>query len=236
MLCPLKIDTDGKYCDFPGVTIISSIKKEDLKKWTSVYQSLSESNLVRDFFSPLPAASYHMTLRSMYTQLDDALLNWEDFITEKLPEFQKVAQDLKQNAFTPELQIIDVSVSSVIQIVLEVSPAQQKMMRNFRKNIEQPKSYHITLGYQFYRFPNQQQKQEIRNLVVKSLQEVFPTLAIHLNPPRLCYYRNMTNFIEWNGGSNPFRGRKLFLETSLFRIRGLRLCEFFSECKTELKQ
>ncbi len=56
-----KIDEEGHYTAFPGLTVVAGIADDDLSFRQEIYNCIASCDLARDCFSPLPVGSYHMT-------------------------------------------------------------------------------------------------------------------------------------------------------------------------------
>ena len=206
-----KIDSTGKYLNFPGVTVICAVNSEYMDLWKAVYACINNSDLLRQYFSPLPHVSYHMTTIDLYTQLRHGGNDWEGFIQSKLTSFKELHAYLSENQFKPEVTIQKISSSHGIQLDINLSIEQRALIYSgatkFELQSHIPPSFHITLAYNYNPIPKELRK-TLQKLLNDNLQFLLRSHAIQLNPPTLCYFNNMTHFIPWNGISYPFRLNK----------------------------
>lgn len=99
-----KIDDQGNYLEFPGVTIIADVGQTNHNLWHEIYHFLKNTPVLCDYFSPLPAQSYHVTTCNLYTK-EETEEDWVSFISKKLPFFQKINKKLSELNFTPQFQL-----------------------------------------------------------------------------------------------------------------------------------
>ncbi|CAM4430230.1 MAG: hypothetical protein LEGION0398_MBIBDBAK_01338 [Legionellaceae bacterium] len=84
-----KIDSNGIYTKFPGLTIIASIMEKDFLFFQKIYNCFTQ-DLIKKYYSPLPFDSYHITTVNLYTEKSDGGNNWGDFIKGNESFFQRL--------------------------------------------------------------------------------------------------------------------------------------------------
>ncbi len=204
-----KINDEGQYCPFPGTTVIASIQEADLPFWQTVYNVLNDSPIIRQYYTPLPPESYHMTFFSLPTIKDIAEPEkWPEFIQENMPSYRVLhnALQLQQQNF-PEIRFRLLSEAG--GITLEVKPSREQV-KVIRQLAEQhhckeriPSYFHITLAYQYKSLTAEDHPHIIKALA--PLHHAFKQKAqTTLNPPGLYYFNDMTCFKPWAGVTNPF--------------------------------
>ncbi|MGQ3889513.1 DUF1868 domain-containing protein [Legionella sp. CNM-1927-20] len=204
-----KINAQGHYCNYPGITIIAKINKRDNTFWQKVYQIVSQSKLAEQYYTPLPYKSYHMTTIRLFNQAEQENANWQEFLMSYKSFFKKLFNYLQENQFCPQITLEEINISDTLHLQVSI-PANQdnlilKMARQFdlSRNIQKP--FHITFGYLYNNITLelknnlQQEMSEKLNKLYKLYGRIFT-----LNPPSLCIYKDMTNFINWNGEDYPF--------------------------------
>ncbi|MFJ1268873.1 DUF1868 domain-containing protein [Legionella lytica] len=202
MLIHKKIDAQGNYLEFPGITVIADVDDKDKEFWQCLAELLEESTNLRHYYAPLPPSSYHMTTNNLYTQSDDTT-NWPALLTDE--RFQRLHRRLMATPFTPTAQVAAIKVAYALQLNLTIPQSQYEIIRTIAHEfgIENkiPKTFHITLAYA-YQEPSDLQvlATEIAQLASLSQQK-----ELTLQPPRLCFFHDMQEFFSWDGKSNPFQ-------------------------------
>lgn len=207
-----KIDSNGIYTAFPGVTVISPIDHRELELWRQVHACISGCEMAARFYAPLPAESYHMTAVNLYVEASfnqSEQDNWAAFLTTKLPFFSELDAYCKANPFTPLIDVVDVEVAASIRLLLRIPHYHCQLINRFAElfHIEHhlPDVFHMTLGYQ-YKAINTNVKQAIKAQIRQGLEHIFSAIKTppRLKPPTLCYFHNMEAFEPWDGRHNPF--------------------------------
>jgi|TARA_R110002126_G_scaffold1177_4_gene7036 hypothetical protein len=75
-----KINSDGKFTYFPGVTIISGITRDELSFWDNIYSTLLSNSLIKENFSLLPTESYHITSINLFTKSSFVNTPWSNIL------------------------------------------------------------------------------------------------------------------------------------------------------------
>lgn len=205
-----KINEDGKYCLFPGVTVVSSVGSTNEDLWSEIYQTLERQKTITDHYALLPAESYHMTTINLYVA--EFQKNWKNFIDQNLEWFQNFSVSIENETnFQPQvLSIYPQFHGGVLLLRIDI-PEEQK-----RKNFELAQKYglvglipdiqfHITLGYIYKRIPSNEVEQ-ISRLFQDSVENILQNYSkpICFERPELTYFNDMTAFIPWKGEFNPF--------------------------------
>lgn len=208
-----KIDRLGNYGCFPGVTTIASCYTSNKDFCTRLYQSLNHSKRIKNYFSLLPASSFHMTTLNLYTEYEVGSSHWPKFLDEKLAIFQKINERLKENEIEPVITIKHIHSRGVIQLLLSLEPEQEEKLREIGREFglseKVPSVFHITLAYQFKCIPPKLQHSVHREIssIIKSVMPE-PSVTFKLSPPKLTTFFDMTSFHEWDLTHNPFHSRE----------------------------
>lgn len=207
-----KIDSEGRFLEFPGISVVADIGAEDKELWLRVYNSLRNSQLITQYFSLLPPNSYHMTTIDLYIKNEDPY--WSEFVSDYLPWFQSLSAGLQTHAFRPHVVPKAYHVSGVIQFIFDLDITQHQnilqVARGYKIPMEKVTKYsHVTLAYGYKSIPN-----GILNQIQKDVEYIFQsTMKTYHKPivfdePKLRYFHNMTEFVPWEGKENPFINKK----------------------------
>ncbi|WP_203454765.1 DUF1868 domain-containing protein [Legionella sp. MW5194] len=198
----IKINADGHYTPFPGVTVICPVREEDTPFWQSVYQALVNDPLLLRYFSPLPMASYHMTAINVFTEANEGAEGWHRFLSEHRPFLQRLKASLDQQCIKPTLTIEKIVVSDVIQLYGHLPATMREVIvtlaRDHHLEHKIPHVFHITLAYR-YQTPSDERLQTITRHVSHRLQKLLQHHADTwlLKPAGLYCFNDMTAFIPW---------------------------------------
>lgn len=209
----LKVNSEGTYVDFQGVTIIADISDEDREFFQSLYDAIKEIPMLTDYYALLPVSSYHMTTTNLYTDKFDGKGDWMGLINRNLPMFSAMHRRLEQMAFAPRARLDKVAADRTVKLVVTLSPEQTKTIENFADDYgirnKIPPHFHITLGYLYKDIPNEILQRLRKQLIttVTALKKRHPRkpLEFQLQSARLRYFNDMTSFPLWNGEHNPFQ-------------------------------
>ena len=202
----IKIDSSGNYCNFPGVTVVSAVRDEDLGLWKQVFSELNNCELTKKLYAFLPVESYHMTATDLYTESVDGGTSWNKFVENNLSKFQKIGDIYNEKAFKPEI-IVDslLVVPSVILLIVKLNQEQYSIIESIAGEFDMkgkiPWEFHITLGYSYKTVDDATLK-----LVISELETNLTCLGkkFELQPPKLCYFKDMLAFIPWDAKISPF--------------------------------
>jgi hypothetical protein len=202
----VKINKDGKYTPYPGVTVIAGIGDNHNEFWQTLYQKLNNSELICKYFKPLPYQSYHMTTCNLYVK-EWYFSRWPSFINEKLDFFRQLHAKLTRTPIIPEITIEDLNVSDVLQLDVSLPPEQeaiiQAVAQEFGLEKKVPEYFHITLGYLYNFSINEEDFAAIKDECAQILATCLKK-ELSLDPPQLSYFQSMKKFIPWDGKQNPF--------------------------------
>lgn len=201
-----KIDAEGNYTDFRGVTVVASVGKNNSELWQNIYNFLNNSAVLKEYFSPLPLESYHMTACTLYNQ--NSADNFITFISEWLEFFQFVHSTFAEKQFTPQISLEHIITKGVIQLEVLLPEDQANAILDSATQLQLqnkvPKVFHMTLAYQYKYLPEEhalaiQEEIDLLKTICMDYKE-----AIILDPPQLCSFKSMTKFTPWDGTVNPF--------------------------------
>lgn len=204
-----KINSEGKYLTFPGITVVSAIKEADKPFWQLIYESLKKNKEFTDHFRPLPYESYHLTAINLYTKDAIGSGKWRGFIISNRAFFQSLNGLLAEKSFTPVVSVESINIAGALQIMVNLPEEQIRIIQQVAKthHVEAriPAVFHITLAYQF----KYVEREVLEKLELELRQEIFAILKSHkaeisLNSPELFFFNNMTKFTPWSGGEYPF--------------------------------
>lgn len=201
-----KINNQGQYTIYPGITTIATIQKQDGKFWQEIHDMVNIP-LISEYFSPLPYESYHMTTINLYTERDDGGGDWIQFVSQKLAFFKALHADLAKNSFQPTIKLQSIKIADVLQLCMEINENQKTRIETTAKTFELqakiPKVFHITLAYQ-YKLTTLNHEEQIKHYLKEHLEQFFAERTTQLNSPSLTYFNDMTAFTPWDALSNPF--------------------------------
>jgi hypothetical protein len=205
-----KINSQGDYIPFRGLTIVAPIASKADSFWVRIYEALQNNDLVKSYYSPLPLNSYHMTTTNLFVEQQlPRNITLKQFVDERILFFQRVYTELNGNSLNPVVKVKDVSVSRAIQLRLMLEDEQINKITNLAEsfNLQEnvPSYFHITLAYLYRELPQEKRKQiqdELDRIVLEYLPN--PNQTFTLNPPQLCFFQDMKAFLPWDGSFNSF--------------------------------
>ncbi len=202
----IKIDPQGKFSKFPGVTVVAAIQNGDVEKWRQVYSELETCTLLRQYYSLLPFESYHMTTSDLYTQKRLGLADFQSTIHKELTRFKELYQMLNDKPFSPEIILDSVYINNVVMFLeVKLKDEHQLIVKSvaeqFGITANIPKIFHVSLAYS-YKEPDDKTIEAIKKEVENNLTCLGKTFT--LDSPKLCYFNDMTAFIPWNAEKYPF--------------------------------
>ncbi len=206
---PAKINSEGRYLPYPGVTVVAAIKEADKPFWQLIYETITKNKEFTNYFSPLPYESYHLTTINLYTKDATGSRKWREFIVSNRDFFLSIKDLLTKKSFTPIVLVESIQIAGALQIIVTLPEEQIKIIQQVAKahHVEMgiPTVFHITLAYQF-KYVETQILEKLR-LTLK--EELFAILkaqnsVLTLTPPELCFFNDMTKFVPWSGDRYPF--------------------------------
>ena len=205
----VKVDKYGKYAPFPGVTVVASCYPEQKEFCEIMYKILINNQLIMEYYSPLPATSYHMTTMSLETEQQKGG-SWNDFISRNLSVYRKIIQDLQTSLFHPLVEKMEIRINETISLLVHLPEAQKTRIKQTAQalNLENTVPiFHITLAYPH---PNKKISAEVITQLQKEITDKLSiiiaktTLPMKIAEPKLCYFNDMTAFHPWSAEQNPF--------------------------------
>ena len=204
-----KFDGDGNVKRFIGTTVISFVHPNDLIFLNELAAWIRNTKpLFVRHYSILPTESFHVTIKNHSVCMNETeSLFYERFIS----HFEQyVAMKERCSAFP--LSHLEVKASkmdfsrSTCEIFVDFDEPTSRHVEYLRSQLVQLGSreekgfrYHITLAYMF-KLPEEnevkQLEQEKKEIAEKmgQLYEI-RNYKIHLGPPKLCYFNDMTKFV-----------------------------------------
>jgi len=204
-----KINSEGKYLTFPGVTVVSAINEADKPFWQLIDEALNKNKEFTDHFAPLPYESYHLTTINLYTNDEIGDKKWRRFIISKNAFFQSLNGLLAEKSFNPVVSVESINITGALQMMVTLPEEQIRIIQQVAKahhvKARIPSVFHITLAYQFQYV----EQKVLEKLELELRQEIFAILKRHegklsLTPPELCFFNSMTKFTPWSGDGYPF--------------------------------
>lgn len=199
----VKIDAEGHYTLFPGVTVICPIRDEDKPFWSLIYQILAEEKWLLRYFSPLPLDSYHMTALNLFTEALEGGNDWGGFLSQHRSFLHRLKTSLDRLHLLPVLTIEKIVVSDVIQLYGHL-PAQTRedivtLARQYDLEHKIPRVFHMTLAYR-YQKPADECLQTITHEVSGRLESLLQrhSYTWPLKPAALYSFNDMTAFTPWD--------------------------------------
>jgi hypothetical protein len=189
-----KIDTQGNYMPFPGYTIVSHAIHPLPKSLTDLVDYLSSSEL-RNYYSFLPAASYHVTI--------NPLENVHDGHKTLLHDEQRKLKDQDTSSICTANKLICTKVILIeVQFKDDDNRTFENMIKNVRSNELQQANilhnyvlpWHLTLAYQ-YKDIETTEIQIRLDQIMKNLPQLSNLpFDIPLDHIRICHYNDMRKF------------------------------------------
>lgn len=203
-----KIDDNGNYIRFPGVTVVCAIQEENIKFWQQIHHCIT--TLGKQYFAPLPFDSYHMTTYDLFTVLRDGGADWQQTIKDKIEFYKALHDTLEQKKFTTPLscEMVKIQICSVIQLEIALPQDQVQLVKEIAEQFglqnRVPYSFHITLAYQYKSMG--EEADLIKSELEKRLQQLIDAMpqGVRLSYPKLCYFNDMTQFNPWTVDHFPF--------------------------------
>lgn len=207
----LKVDAEGNYLPFPGITVVSDIADEDLPFFESLQQRLMQVKNFSNYYSLLPLSSYHLTSLNLETKFPNLDKDWDEFISRKLFWFRHLNQHIVDANLSARVSLASIRGLTGLSIEVKVDQAFRnkttKLAQEFDLEKKVPVFFHIGLGY----LKNEISKVD-HGLMLQEINKVFNNLLeekgylqkiLTLKQANLSYFPDMTAFIPWNAQNNP---------------------------------
>lgn len=213
-----KVNTDGSYRRYSGVTVIS-IVKNDLKH----IETFLKNSVLSEYYSPLPSSSYHMTLFNIWCTQNKFLPPHEEYLKtiKNYSNYRKLCNLDNCNSLDSKMMEMlsgihwnikninfdDFKVKGSLfagnTLTLKIYECNKNpeitKLRSFcidiTKNDDADLKLHITLGYLYKEVP--QEKYEILTNEINKLQKLVK-FELELNPPDVYYFKSMTEYIPFD--------------------------------------
>lgn len=218
-----KLDSNGNYTLYPGLTVVAHVLEKDNAFWSKIYELVSNNDLLKEYYAPLPKTSYHMTTTNLFTEAAIGGKKWKPFVINNNTYFQSLYEELQDQSFTPKILIKHVKVGYSISLSIHLTEEQKQIISNLaeRFNVSNgvPNRFHITLAYQ-YKPISYYMLKKIENELNSALESLMHEYgeSFNLQSPKLCYFDDMLGFTPWDVSSFPFKDHPIskFYEHSLF--------------------
>ncbi len=205
-----KVDEQGRYVSFKGVTVVADVTKTDIPFFTELYDALAEMPILKNYYALLPVPSYHMTTLNLFTKKDDK--SWAKTLTKRKADFKNIATRFATIEVMPEVSPQRITASTTIKLVVNVQSAyadeMHKIGSDFGIESKIPNPLHITLGYLYQDIPNdilESLRKELRKVLAALLRaHHYVDKAFILDQASLRYFNDMTDFPQWDGENDPF--------------------------------
>jgi hypothetical protein len=206
-----KLDADGNYSSFRGVTVVSAVGSANAPLWEALSHSLNSNDQLKKYYSLLPLSSYHMTTINLFTEDATSVspAEWTRFVAGRLTWFQELNTELNSQTFQPVITYQGVTVSGSVGLIVQMpQEMEDRVLTLAQRRLltgQVPRFFHITLGYQYKEIAPQVRKQ-LANQLREEIGKIFDsyTQPLILDEPQLCYFNDMTAFVPWDGNWNPF--------------------------------
>ena len=205
-----KINNDGTYGPYPGVTVVARAKTEDSEFWQKVNQLITSNKRLNRYYTPFPYTCYHMTAINLFTENAVGSDNWKDFLDANQGYLSSLHKALEKEEFVTEIIPKGIHVSGSVSIIVQLPKEQQKIIRDIAERYgvssNMPAAFHMTLGYQYKAIPNREVnaiQQELHDSFIDLVNEYGKQLL--LQPPKLCSFESMVSgYEDWDGLTFPF--------------------------------
>eukprot|EP01060_Flectonema_neradi_P009183 TRINITY_DN16567_c0_g1_i1.p1 TRINITY_DN16567_c0_g1~~TRINITY_DN16567_c0_g1_i1.p1 ORF type:complete len:222 (+),score=43.39 TRINITY_DN16567_c0_g1_i1:70-735(+) len=187
----------GKYLPFYGVTCVLHLRKDCLEAWGKpLYQRIISDPRITKVMAPLPAESYHMTLRGLESAINE---NSEKELFEKL----KSAQSSLDRLMKDKNLFVYPQVASRFGSFNLSSPSnkQEAVLREGEELLlgllpesqsERRQKWHLTLGYEIGKPSKENLK--VATEALQSHLTVVGLPQLNLDKPDICSYDSMAHF------------------------------------------
>jgi hypothetical protein len=192
-----KVDSDGNFDFFEGVTIVMPLKTnlspmyEELKKIVPVSSR-----------ALLPKESYHVTLisvacRSHFSSCEE----YNQFIRNSIPQFKKVKQCLKQQKIRFVMK--NPSINNKMHFAIHLEPADDLSKKYLEETAKscidilgqeyRQSNCHLSLAYK-YPGSDELSKNQL-NQISQVIEKHTKGVILEFGRPELCRFSNMCKFI-----------------------------------------
>jgi|GEM_PF-1793905 len=206
-----KLDANGNYLPFPGLSIISFVDTTSIlhKKLCDI-QEIVRNSKYNSSFSFLPPQSFHMTVFDLLCDQERTEEKWSNLYDQNT-EIKEIADDFSKSFSSlsfPENMKMKIDGCSDIEITLKLclTPCDDNyssLLYDFRNQISKITGirhknhdnykFHISLAY----LRDKDIDENEFNRFISNYEELLfsPYKIISLNKPEFVYFPNMTSFI-----------------------------------------
>lgn len=208
-----KIDSNGAYLPFPGITVVCNASASAQAVLASLPGIVRAQPDLGRLMSPLPAESYHVTLLDVCCQyklgLDDNA--WQSFCAG--PQWKEASSQAALADFVPRLKVAHVELGhGCLAVVLQPAdpdtpshPNQVPLGCQLAKllNVKlQKHPWHMTLAYcpqpDLLASLDASAMESQRLAIEDELKKAFPD-EIPFGKAEVCRFADMTAFVPWDG-------------------------------------
>lgn len=187
-----KIDADGNYLQFRGITLISPLHEEQEGLWNDFVSHLEKVKHIKKYYALLPKESYHVTIINLFSEKDDCgtllnqIINNYKRISEigdKINKLFKVTEEVMlQGMFLTKTMHVNVKFDNTLEEFIDL---------NTEKEFKRIHPFHITLAYKF--------KDGIENDLdaqneIAELNKQLNNKQIKIKKPSIATFNDMTKF------------------------------------------
>lgn len=202
-----KLNSLGVYLPFEGTTVVMVVKTESLD-WSRIEAYIKSQRKMQEYFAPLPASSYHITLCGVTTRSAQKLnlQEWYSYLVQQRAANEKLATHVAADSTFPVDAPRFVSMSSRLSFVFSWDAKTKAKLdcvcNTFGLRMSSP---HMSLAYEKRPVPKDdvglaQEFKGLEALFLEMLRASSSSSSVSwLNAPQFCYFPDMTRFIPWTG-------------------------------------
>jgi hypothetical protein len=216
-----KINTEGEYQPFYGYTIIGMLGDEWLPTASNIENFIRTSSL-KEFFTPLPASTYHMTLFNIYVVGGPAIPQVERWVKQGgvinpnswLPDEVLCTENMAAFNYLKNRGGLKLTRSTFcfskrgLGVVVEMDDPEYKKVEDARSNLskiyehQDPSltnrlSFHITFAYG-YKLNNKFSPKNMNDIKILEMLVNSTFQFLNLKTPELYLFNSMDNYIAFN--------------------------------------
>lgn len=227
-----KLDKDGNFSHFPGITIVSHGYSQQPSFCQKIYRALFENTEINEHYSLLPAKSYHMTEVNL---CNEAALEteWKSFVLDNIDNFRAINAELRKHPIQPMIEKIEVASGETIMLVVSLPESQVEKIKDMASSLGIsegiPEVFHVTLAYaRPQKKPSMNVAERLEEVINEHLNTILldTTLPMSFGLATLCYFNDMTAFHPWHVEDYPFQEP---IASSSTVVRSRSACSFFNE-------
>jgi len=206
----------GAFLRFPGVTVVCNMVDSTEGPIGKLADSIRTSPILGKCFTPLPPASYHVTVLDIHCQYELGLSDEAHLKLLSGPQWAIAAKDVESAAFVPKLSPKKIILSPTVMLVelesiSEDTPGHPKDLLLGKKLAQelncklQKHVWHFTLAYgspdELKAFDPHMVETERLSLEVALLEACRNASdgCVSFDQAYLCRFEDMTAFVPWDG-------------------------------------